>query len=207
MPIADHLFLCSYYLDFPYNIAYIIDVNRVCPDHVSTRILNAGEQNMVTIRKAESSDHEAVWEIIREVISGGDTYVFDPETPKEEMLAYWLSPEKYVYVAEDENGLILGTFWLKPNQPGLGDHVCNAAYMVAGSAKEVGVGRRMGEYSLDEARRLGFHAMQFNFVVASNTAAVRLWESIGMQIIGTVPDAFRHKVLGLTDSLIMYRRL
>lgn len=161
---------------------------------------------MVTIRKAESRDREQAWQIISEVISAGDTYVFDPETTKEEMLAYWFSPEKHVYVAE-ESGSILGTFWLKPNQPGLGDHVCNAAYMVSPAAHGKGIGRQMAEYSLDEARRLGFTAMQFNFVVASNTAAVRLWQSIGMEIIGTIPGAFRHKQNGPTDAYIMHREL
>ncbi|MDM7924321.1 MAG: GNAT family N-acetyltransferase [Pyrinomonadaceae bacterium] len=161
---------------------------------------------MATIRKAENRDREKVWQIIREVISGGDTYVFDPATPESEMLSYWFSPEKHVYVAELE-GQVVGTFWLKANQPDLGDHVCNAAYMVAPSAAGKGIGRAMGEFSLDEAGRLGFTAMQFNFVVASNTAAVRLWQSIGMEIIGTIPEAFRHKQNGLTDAYIMYRRL
>lgn len=161
---------------------------------------------MATIRKATNSDRDAVWEIINAVIAGGDTYVFLPGTPREEMLAYWFAPEKHVYAAED-GGEIIGTFWLKPNQPGLGDHVCNAAYMVSPDAQGRGVGREMAEFSLDEARRLGFTAMQFNFVVASNTSAVRLWRSIGMEIIGTIPDAFRHATLGLTDAYIMYRRL
>lgn len=167
---------------------------------------------MVTIRKAENRDRDSVWEVIREVIAGGDTYVFDPATPREEMLEYWFAPEKHVYVASEpasDGGqeTILGTFWLKPNQPGLGDHVCNAAYMVSPKAHGKGIGRQMAEFSLDEARRLGFIAMQFNFVVASNTAAVRLWQSIGMEIIGTIPDAFRHKQNGLTDAYIMYRKL
>lgn len=160
----------------------------------------------VTIRKANDDDRDGVWEIIEPVIAGGDTYVFDPGTPREEMLEYWFSPEKHVYVAEDE-GRIVGTFWLKPNQPGLGDHVCNAAYMVPPAAHGRGVGRQMAEYSLEEARRLGFTAMQFNFVVSTNTAAVRLWESIGMRIIGTIPHGFRHKELGPVDAYIMYREL
>ena len=161
---------------------------------------------MIDIRKAVSADERAVWQIIKSVIATGETYVFDPDTPEVEMIAYWFSPEKYVYVAE-ENGSILGTFWLKANQPGLGSHVCNAAYMVAPSAAGKGIGRKMAEFSLDEARRLGFTAMQFNFVVKSNTAAVRLWESIGMEIIGEIPDAFEHKQLGMTNALIMYRKL
>lgn len=170
---------------------------------------------MRDVRTANESDRDGVWEIIGEVIAGGDTYVFDPGSSKDEMLEYWLASEKHVYVATetkgsaggDEQETILGTFWLKPNQPGLGDHVCNAAYMVSPAAHGKGIGRKMAEFSLEEARRLGFTAMQFNFVVASNTAAVRLWQSIGMKIIGTIPNAFRHKTLGPTDAYIMYREL
>jgi ribosomal protein S18 acetylase RimI-like enzyme len=166
------------------------------------------------IRKADEYDKPAVWQIIKSVIAGGDTYVFDPETPEQEMLGYWFSPEKHVYVAvlepsesADATETVIGTFWLKPNHLGLGNHVCNAAYMVSPDFHGKGVGRLMGEFSLDESRRLGFKAMQFNFVVASNTAAVRLWQSIGMEIIGTIPNAFRHKQNGLTDAYIMYRSL
>lgn len=161
---------------------------------------------MVTIRNAAAADQPAIWQIIEAVIVGGDTYVFEPGSSEDEMLAWWFSPEKHVYVAED-GGVVLGTYWLKPNQPGLGDHVCNAAYMVSPTAQGRGIGRLMADHSLNEARSLGFTAMQFNFVVASNTAAVRLWQSIGMEIIGTIPDAFRHKNLGLTDAFIMYRNL
>ena len=161
---------------------------------------------MIEIRKAASADPRAVWQIIKDVISGGDTYVFDPDSSEDEMITYWFSPEKYVYVAEEE-GSVVGTFWLKANQPGLGGHVCNAAYMVAPDAAGKGIGRKMAEFSLDEARRLGFTAMQFNFVVKSNTAAVRLWQSIGMEIIGEIPDAFDHRELGMTNALIMYRKL
>ena len=158
------------------------------------------------IRTATDSDKPAVWQIIKPIIEAGDTYVFPPDSPEDEMIEYWFSPEKYVYVAEDD-GEVLGTFWLKANQPGLGSHVCNAAYMVAPKESGKGIGRKMAEFSLDEARRLGFSAMQFNFVVASNTGAVRLWESIGMKIIGEIPDAFDHRERGMTNALIMYRKL
>ena len=161
---------------------------------------------MIEIRKATSSDAGAVWQIIKAVIATGDTYVFDPKASEVEMITYWFSPEKFVYVAEDE-GRVVGTFWLKANQPGLGAHVCNAAYMVGPGEAGKGIGRRMAEYSLDEARRLGFSAMQFNFVVKSNIAAVRLWESIGMEVIGEIPDAFDHRQNGMTNALIMYRKL
>lgn len=161
---------------------------------------------MIEIRKALETDKPAVWQIIKSVIAGGDTYVFDPETPEEEMLAYWFSPEKHVYVAE-EDGEILGTYWIKANQPGLGSHVGNGAYMVSPDAKGKGVGRKMAEHSIEEARRLGFHSIQFNFVVKSNEVAVRLWKSVGFEVIGEIPDAFNHKQNGLTNALIMYRKL
>ena len=161
---------------------------------------------MVQIRVASEVDKPAVWKIIKAVIAAGDTYVFEPGTPEDEMIAYWFAPEKYVYVAEEE-GIIVGTFWLKANYPGLGSHVCNAAYMVAPDAAGKGIGRKMADFSLEEARRLGFTAMQFNFVVKSNTAAVKLWQNIGMEIIGEIPDAFDHKQYGLTNAYIMYRKL
>jgi len=161
---------------------------------------------MIEIRAGTESDKPAIWKIIEPIIAGGDTYVFPPGTHRKEMLDYWFAPDKHVYVAEVE-GEIAGTFWLKPNYPGLGSHVCNAAYMVLPDASGKGIGRQMAEFSLDEARRLGFTAMQFNFVVKSNIAAVRLWQSIGMEIIGEIPDAFDHRELGLTNAYVMYLKL
>ena len=158
------------------------------------------------IRTAVESDKHVVWGIIKTVIAGGDTYVFDPEASEDEMIAYWFSPEKHVYVAQ-EDGEVLGTYWLKANQPGLGSHVGNGAYMVSPKAKGRGIGRRMAEHSIEEARRLGFHSIQFNFVVKSNEVAVKLWKSVGFEIIGEIPDAFDHKENGLTNAYIMYRRL
>ncbi|MEP6704496.1 MAG: GNAT family N-acetyltransferase, partial [Acidobacteriota bacterium] len=138
---------------------------------------------MTTIRITTDSDKRAVWQIIKVVIAAGDTYVFDPNTPEKEMLEYWFSPEKYVYVAEDD-GTILGTYWIKPNHPGLGSHVANGAYMVSPPAAGKGIGRMMAEHSIKEARRIGFKAMQFNFVVKGNAAAAHLWKSVGFEIIG-----------------------
>ena len=161
---------------------------------------------MAEIRIAVETDKPAIWQIIKEVIAGGDTYVFEPETPEDEMIAYWFSPEKHVYVAE-ENGEILGTYWLKANQPGLGDHVGNGAYMVSPDAKGKGIGRMMAEHSIEESRRIGYLSIQFNFVVKSNAVAVNLWKSIGFEVIGEIPDAFRHTQNGFTNALIMYRRL
>jgi ribosomal protein S18 acetylase RimI-like enzyme len=107
----------------------------------------------------------------------------------------------------DPGEQIAGTFFLKANQPGLGSHVGNAGYMVKPGIYGKGIGRQMAEWSLDECRRLGFKALQFNFVVKSNTYAVKLWQSIGMEIIGEIPDAFDHAENGLTNAYIMYRKL
>ena len=161
---------------------------------------------MVEIRNANENDKAAVWQIIKAVIAGGDTYVFESDTPEELMIEYWFSPEKYVYVAE-ENGKMLGTYWIKANQPGLGDHVGNGAYMVSSEAKGKGIGKMMALHSIEEARRKGFQSIQFNFVVKSNTVAVNLWKSVGFEVIGEIPDAFRHKQNGLTNAYIMYRKL
>ncbi|HEX8248550.1 MAG TPA: N-acetyltransferase [Pyrinomonadaceae bacterium] len=172
---------------------------------------------MLEIRKALEADKPQVWEIIKDVIATGDTYIFYPDSPREKMLAYWFAADKKTYVAlwseptattaEGLNQKIVGTFFLKDNQPDLGSHVANAGYMVAPAAKGKRVGRTMAEFSLEEARRLGYRAMQFNFVVKSNEVAVRLWQNLGFEIIGEIPEAFNHAQNGLTNALIMYRKL
>jgi len=161
---------------------------------------------MLEIRKAIPEDNNQIWNIIKEVISKGDTYTFDPNSSKETMLEYWCGQDKHTYVATD-NEEIIGTFVIKDNQPGLGSHIANASYMVSKKASGKGVGKTMGEFSLEEASRLGYTAMQFNIVVKSNTAAVQLWQKLGFDIIGEIPDAFNHKEIGLTNAYIMYRKL
>lgn len=161
---------------------------------------------MLTIRETVPAERRAVWQIIKEVIAGGDTYTFAPDSSEDEMMAFWFSPEKYNYVAVLD-GEVVGTYWLKANQPGLGSHVGNGGYMVSSKAKGKGVGRAMAEHSIDEARRLGFKSIQFNFVVKSNEAAVNLWKSVGFRVIGEIPNAFNHSKNGLTNAYIMYREL
>jgi len=161
---------------------------------------------MLEIRKATPADQNQIWNIIKEVISKGDTYTFDPNSSKETMLEYWCGQDKHTYVATN-NEEFVGTFVLKDNQPGLGSHIANAAYMVSEKAFGKGVGKTMAEFSLEEARRLGYKAMQFNFVVKSNTRAVQLWQRLGFDIIGEIPDAFNHKENGLTNAYVMYRKL
>ena len=158
------------------------------------------------LRPATASDGDAVWEIFRAVVAPGDTYTFDPQTTRESALAWWFAPGTHAYVGESD-GRAVGIYLLRPNQPALGAHVANAAFMVSPTAQGLGVGRRMGEHCLAEARRLGFRAMQFNFVVSTNAAAVRLWRQLGFEIVGTLPGAFRHPRLGFVDAYVMFRNL
>ena len=160
----------------------------------------------MSIRKATEADQDAIWDIIQPVIAKGDTYVFDPNSTKEKMLAYWLSAEKHTYVAT-QNETIVGTFFIKDNQPDLGSHIANAGYMTAPSASGQGIGMTMCEFSLEEAKRLGYRAMQFNIVMKSNEIAVRLWQKLGFTIIGEIPEAFNHPQNGLTNAYIMYQKL
>lgn len=160
---------------------------------------------MLTIRPAEERDKFAVWQIIKEVLAAGDTYT-DTDSSEEAIDEHWRSPDKHKYVAVEE-GEIVGTLYLRANQPGRGSHVGNASYMVSSAARGRGVGKQMALWSLDEARRLGFTAMQFNFVVKSNENAVALWQKIGFAIVGEIPDAFDHAKNGLTNAYIMYRKL
>jgi len=161
---------------------------------------------MIEIRKAAATDTDKIWHIIKEVIATGDTYVFDPASSKEKMLGYWLAQDNYTFVAL-LNGEIVGTFLIKDNQPDLGSHIANAAYMTSPRASGQGVGKKMGEFSLEEARRIGYKAMQFNFVIKSNARAVQLWQKLGFSIIGEIPEAFNHKRDGLTNAYIMHRKL
>ncbi|OAI56705.1 acetyltransferase [Verrucomicrobiaceae bacterium SCGC AG-212-N21] len=160
----------------------------------------------MNIRPATASDHEAIWEIFHAVVQAGDAYVFDPQTTREEALTYWFRADHHVYVAE-EDGEILGSYIFRANQPGLGSHVANGSYMTAPQARGKGVGRLMGEHSLKEAKRMGFRAMQFNIVVATNGVAVRLWQRLGFRIVGTLPGAFKHAQLGYVDAHVMFREL
>ncbi len=160
----------------------------------------------IEIRPAAEADWPAMWRIFRAVIAGGDTYVFAPDTSEADGRAYWFAPHIASFVAADGDE-ILGMYKLIANQRDLGSHVANASFMVLPEARGRGVGRLMGLAALEEARRRGFTAMQFNFVVSTNESAVKLWRSLGFEIAGTLPKAFRHRTLGLVDAYVMYRFL
>jgi ribosomal protein S18 acetylase RimI-like enzyme len=160
----------------------------------------------LTLRRATDADRDAIWDIFRVVVASGDTYAFDPEISRSDALGYWMQPANHCHVAEHSRNVV-GTYILRANQPGLGSHVANAAFMVAPAARGMGVGHAMAEHCLAEARRQGFRAMQFNFVVSTNESAVRLWRRLGFEIVGTLPRAFRHATKGYVDAHVMYRSL
>lgn len=160
----------------------------------------------LTIREAGAADHAALWAILKPMIRAGETYPLPRDMDREAALQYWFSPGHTVFVAED-GGRLLGTFYLKANQPGAGAHVANCGYVVHPDAQGRGVARAMCLFSLEAARRRGFRAMQFNLVVATNTRAVALWQACGFEIVGRLPGAFLHPVHGEVDALVMYQRL
>lgn len=162
---------------------------------------------MIIARIATATDADALWAILEPVIRAGETYALDRAMPRDAALAYWMGPDRTTLVAVDGTGLVLGTYTLRANQAGGGAHVANCSYMVALHAAGRGVGRIMAEDSITRARAQGFAAMQFNFVIASNTVAIALWQSLGFAVIGRQPAAFAHPRLGPVDALIMHRTL
>jgi L-amino acid N-acyltransferase YncA len=161
---------------------------------------------VINLRPAIDSDRDAIWTIFHDVIASANTYAFDSQMPRQDALALWFRSDAHTYVAESD-GRIVGTYILRANQLGPGSHVANAAFMVPPDTQGQGIGRAMGEHCLKEARRLGFRAMQFNFVVSTNKSAIRLWQRLGFEIVGTLPEAFRHPEMGYVDVHVMFRSL
>lgn len=158
------------------------------------------------IRPATGEDADAIWRIFQAVVAPGDTYAFTTATTRPEAIAYFLGPGVTSFVAED-GGHVVGMYKLIPNRIGRGSHVSNASFMVDPSAQGRGIGSALGRHCLDEARRQGYDAMQFNFVVSTNTAGVTLWKKLGFAVVGTLPKAFRHATLGDVDAYVMHRFL
>ncbi len=159
------------------------------------------------IRRADKqNDYDKVWDIFRNVISTGDTYVFDPNTPKESLEKNWFAEYMDTFVAVDGDE-ILGTYIIKPNQIDLGDHIANCSYMVNPKYYGRGIGNQLCEHSINFAKQKGFLGIQFNIVVSTNENAVKLWQKFGFEIIGITPKGFRHKTLGLVDTYIMFKTL
>ena len=162
---------------------------------------------MIQIRRYQASDWPAIWPILHATFLAGDTYSFAPESTETEIHAAWVEAPAATFVACEPDGRILGTYFIKPNQPGLGAHVSNCGYVVAPEARGKGIASLMCAHSQAQAIEMGFSAMQFNFVVSTNEGAVRLWQKSGFSIVGRLPGAFRHRQLGYVDALIMFKQL
>jgi ribosomal protein S18 acetylase RimI-like enzyme len=160
---------------------------------------------MLLIRPATLEDRDAIWAILEPTLRAGETYTLPRDISREAALAWWHHPGHEVFVAEDA-AVVLGAYFLRANQAGGGRHVANCGYMTAPAAQGRGVARAMLEHSLAHARSRGFRAMQFNFVVSTNTRAIRTWEAAGFEIVGRLPEAFEHPARGFVDALVMYKR-
>jgi ribosomal protein S18 acetylase RimI-like enzyme len=158
------------------------------------------------IRVAKASDARNIAAIILPIIREGATYALDSDMSETAAVAYWMGHDKETFVAE-EDGVVLGTYYMRPNQAGGGRHVCNCGYMTHAAASGRGIARRMCEHSLGHARSRGYRAMQFNFVISTNERAVRLWQSLGFEIVGRLAAAFRHPTHGYVDAFVMYQLL
>ena len=162
---------------------------------------------MIKIRTFDEGDWPAIWRIIEPVFRAGETYAFSPDITENEAHKVWIELPSATYIAVDENFEILGTYFIKPNQPELGAHVCNCGYIVAENARGQGLASEMCRHSQREAISLGFRSMQYNIVVSSNESAVRLWKRNGFEIVGTLPKAFHQMRLGFVDAFVMYKQL
>ena len=158
------------------------------------------------LREIGADEFGLLWPIFHDIVAAGDTYSYAPDISFDEAQRLWTSADARCFVALLD-GACVGGYMLRANQPGLGNHVANCGYMVSPAARGRGIASAMCEHSLAQARAAGFSAMQFNFVVSTNEGAVRLWQKHGFEIIGRIPDAFRHARLGLVDALIMHRYL
>ncbi len=162
---------------------------------------------MVDIRLFEERDWDATWQIIEPVFRAGETYAFSTDITKEEAHQVWVNMPSATFVAVDKSNEVLGTYYIKPNQPVLGAHVCNCGYIVSETARGKGIASEMCKHSQREAIARGFLAMQYNLVVSTNEDAIQVWKKHGFEIVGTLPKAFRHSRLGFVDALVMHKQL
>lgn len=158
------------------------------------------------IREIRKSDFEVFWPCFKRVVKSQETYAFDPDMSFDEAYQLWCRAPLKTFVFE-EDGLVLGSYYIKPNGQGPSNHICNCGYMVNESARGKGIARKLCEHSQKVAVELGFEAMQFNSVVSTNEVAINLWQKLGFSIIGTIPLAYRHGTLGYVDSYVMHKKL
>lgn len=161
----------------------------------------------LTFSPVTDDDFAAFWPTFQAIVAAQETYAFAPDISFEAARQLWCKTPSASVVAKDANGQLLGAYYLKANAAGPGDHICNCGYMVTPAARGKGVARAMCEHSQQQARELGFLAMQYNAVVATNEVAVALWQKLGFSIVGTVPNAYRHARHGFVDTYVMYKAL
>lgn len=168
--------------------------------------MSKDDTQRIRLREVSPDDTEALWDILEPTFRRGDTYTIDPMISKQEAIAYWTSSDKSTFLARLHEKDV-GTYYIRPNQSGRGNHVCNCGFITHPKARGLGVARQMLEHALKKAKATGYHAMQFNFVVSTNTRAVDIWKTYGFDIVGTLPEAFDHPALGLVDAYVMYKTL
>jgi ribosomal protein S18 acetylase RimI-like enzyme len=162
---------------------------------------------MITIESLSSKDWPGVWALLEPTCREGETFAYPRDITIDQAHALWVQAPVATFVAQDETGNVVGSYFIKPNQPGLGSHVCNAGYVVGPRARGRGVAATMCEHSQREAQRRGFRAMQFNFVVSTNEPAVHLWQKLGFEIVGRLPGAYNHARLAYVDAYVMFKQL
>ena len=161
---------------------------------------------MIRIRQLEDRDWPQIWQFMEPIIREGETYPYARDMDSDGARHLWIDVTHAQYIAEEDES-ILGTYYIKPNQPTLGAHVANCGYMVSADARGRGVATVMCEHSQEEAVRLGYRAMQFNLVIKTNAPSVHLWQKMGYSIVGELPGAFLHATSGYVDAYVMYKTL
>jgi ribosomal protein S18 acetylase RimI-like enzyme len=184
-------------LHFPLNQTFCIAATASVP----------AANSMTHIFEASQDDWPLIWGLLEPVFRSGETYAFSRSITEEEARNAWTVVPNATYIARNDVGTVVGTYYLKTNFPGQGSHVCNCGYVVAEAARGQGVASTMCIHSQEQARAAGYRCMQFNFVSSSNDVAVRLWKKLGFSIVGTLPEAFMHPSLGYIDAFIMYKKL
>lgn len=160
-----------------------------------------------SIRETCEADWPQVWAILEPVFRAGETYSFAQDISEQQAHHAWMELPAKTFVCTKPDGEVVGTYFLKANQPGQGAHVCNCGYAVSSTGRGSGVASSMCEHSQQVARETGFRSMQFNLVVSTNEGAVRLWQQLGFSIVGTLPEAFNHPIRGYVDAFVMFKHL
>ena len=161
-----------------------------------------------SIRPFREHDWDHLWqEVIRPAFSEGESYMFDPRITREEAYKIWIKTPQQIYVAVDGSDTPIATYYIKPNQPALGAHICNCGYIVSLSARGKGIARSLCEHSQIQAKEMGFRGMQFNAVVSTNTVAVNLWLSLGFRKVGVISGGFHSSRFGYVDTYVMFKHL